>query len=333
MRLPRPFIRLPLAFDAARLAAEAAALPAAAWMPHPSGMPGNSAVALISRGGGDNDDFVGPMAPTAHLAQCPYHRQVMATLGEVLARSRLMRLEPGSEVSPHVDFNYHWRHRVRMHVPVVTNPAVAFHCGAASVHMRAGECWIFDNWRPHRVVNAGNAARIHLVIDLTGSSRFWRLVEQAQANGPAHAAGARPLAYEPGREPALETEQHVAAPVMAPGEVEAIVADIIADFSANPENDPALAERYRRLLRDFALDWRVLWHRHGIGRDGLRHYRRLLDAVGAQLHPDRRALVTASNGIGVNPVIVQRLLRAALDAEVYEHFVAGAAAPAPDQPA
>ena len=64
MKLSRPFIRLPLAFDAARLRAELEAMPATAWMPHPSGLAGNSALALISRDGTDNDEFDGAMAAT-----------------------------------------------------------------------------------------------------------------------------------------------------------------------------------------------------------------------------------------------------------------------------
>ena len=67
MELSRPFIRLPFRFDADRLASEVAAIDDGAWMPHPSGMPGNSAVALISRDGGDNDDFEGSMQPTPRL--------------------------------------------------------------------------------------------------------------------------------------------------------------------------------------------------------------------------------------------------------------------------
>jgi hypothetical protein len=139
MDLSRPFIRLPFAFDAERLAAEAEALPEQAWMAHPSRLHGNSAVALVSRDGGDNDHFDGPMRATPHLRRCPYMRQVMASFGEVLARSRLMRLAAGSEVQMHVDFNYHWYTRVRIHIPVATEPAVIFHCADQQVHMRAGE--------------------------------------------------------------------------------------------------------------------------------------------------------------------------------------------------
>ncbi len=134
-------------------------------------------MALISRDGGDNDDFAGAMAPTPHLANCPYHRQVMSSFGEVLARSRLMKLAAGCEVGLHVDFNYHWHTRVRMHIPIVTNPEVRFLCGDRTVHMAPGQCWLFDNWRPHNVVNDGDTDRVHLVVDLAGSSRFWHRVE------------------------------------------------------------------------------------------------------------------------------------------------------------
>ena len=91
MELSRPFIRLPLSFDAARLTKELKSIAASAWMPHPSGLAGNSAVALVSRGGGDNNDFDGAMASTPHLLQASYHQQVMASFGEVL----------GFSVNPH----------------------------------------------------------------------------------------------------------------------------------------------------------------------------------------------------------------------------------------
>lgn len=313
MQLSRPFIRLPFVFDADRLEREANALPGTAWMPHPSGLPGNSAVPLISREGGDNDDFSGRMAPTAHLSACPYHRQVMASFGEVLARSRLMRLAPGAEVPLHVDFNYHWRARVRIHVPVVTAPAVRFHCGEASVHMAAGECWIFDSWRRHRVVNGSDRVRIHLVIDLAGSSRFWRMVRGNAAEPEAPRFIGPVPGPDSGDVPELRTERYNQQAVMAPGEVDGLVAELVADFAAEPANDPALVRRYRELLFDFARDWRECWHLHGNGAEGFPHYRALIDATMRALHPDRRALVTASNGIGVNPIVVQRILRAALE--------------------
>ena len=313
MRLSKPFIRLPRRFDAARLAAEAQQFPAQTWMPHPSGMVGNSAIALISSGGGDNDSFAGEKRETPHLALCPYIRQVMASFGEVLSRSRLMRLEAGCEVGLHVDFNYHWFSRVRIHIPVLTQPQVAFHCGPERLHMRAGECWIFDSWRRHRVVNAGASERIHLVIDTAGSSRFWKQVAAVE-NLPAEAVGsaAQLLPFRPQQEVELRLERRSESTVMAPGECSALVEDLVADLLANPGNVPELAAAYASLLRGFAQDWRELWLLHGDDAGGFADYRALIETTRARLHPNRRALTTASNGIGVNAVFVQRVLNAAL---------------------
>ena len=313
MRLAKPFIRLPYRFDAARLAAEACALDEAAWMRHPSGLPGNSAIALISSGGGDNDSFEGAKAPTPHLDRCPYVRQVMSSFGEVLSRSRLMKLEGNSEVSLHVDFNYHWYSRVRIHIPVVTNRAVTFQCGQERIHMAAGECWIFDSWRRHRVVNTSSTTRIHLVIDTSGSSRFWDLVATVgDADAAETGANAAFVPFAPGKPAPLRVERFANAAIMAPGECTALVEDLIADFSANATNDAALVAAYTRLLRSFTYDWREIWLVHGDEPDGIPAYRSLIARTRQGLHPNRRALTTSSNGIGVNAVFAQRVLNAAL---------------------
>jgi len=329
MEISRPFVRLPYLFDAEKLTQEVAVLPEGAWMDHPSKMRGNSAVPLISRGGGDNDDFDGAMRVTPHLECCPYLQQVMASFGEVLGRSRLMRLAPGCEVSTHVDFNYHWYSRVRIHVPVITEPGVIFHCGDAQIHMQTGECWIFNSWRRHRVTHGGQHDRIHLVIDTAGSSRFWRTVERmtSLAAGDVHRPPEQHLehvAFVPGRKVNIETERYNTAPVMAPGEVEALVKELVRDFGDNPVNDAGLVSRYKDMLGDFARDWRMTWLRYGYEQRGWPEYQRVIDTLQKQLHPEPRALVTGSNGVGVNPIIVQRILRPALAGERLQEFIDGA---------
>jgi len=67
LELDRPFLRLPFLFDAGRLGEEAQALPEAAWLPHPSGLEGNTAVPLVSINGELKDGFDGQMAPTPYL--------------------------------------------------------------------------------------------------------------------------------------------------------------------------------------------------------------------------------------------------------------------------
>src|SRR5215467_13614348 len=98
MRLLKPFFRLPMRLDVARLRAEVAALPSAAWAPHPNHIEGNSSVRLISADAGENDDVNGVMLPTRHLEGMPYVRQILAGFGVVWSRSRLLRLAPGAVV-------------------------------------------------------------------------------------------------------------------------------------------------------------------------------------------------------------------------------------------
>ena len=313
MRLSRPFIRLPFRFDAERLAAEAGQFAPDRWMRHPSGLPGNSAIALISSDGGDNDSFEGEKRPTPHLEACPYTQQVMASFGEVLSRSRLMKLDAGSEVRLHVDFNYHWFSRVRIHIPIVTNPEVIFHCGPERLHMAAGECWIFDSWRRHRVVNASERARIHLVIDTSGSSGFWDMVRSLENAHPSTvAAGAKPVPFERDKAVELRTERFASLPVMAPGECAALIEDLIADFSANPDNPPELVASYAAWMRGFVHDWRETWLLYGHRAEGIPRYRALIERARGRLHPDMRALTVRSNRLGVNAIFAQRVLNAAL---------------------
>ena len=83
MKLNAEFIPLPYRFDAVRMATEIAQFDGLPWMDHPDNTEGNSALALISCGGGDNNGFRGEMKPTPHLARCPYLQQVIASFGEV----------------------------------------------------------------------------------------------------------------------------------------------------------------------------------------------------------------------------------------------------------
>lgn len=326
MDLSRPFIRLPFGFDAERMAAEAQSLPPSAWLAHPSRMSGNSAVALISRDGGDNDDFEGSMQETDHLRACPAIRQAIGSFGEVFGRSRLMKLASGSEVSTHVDFNYHWYTRVRIHIPLITNPAVTFYCADQNIHMAAGECWIFNSWRRHRVVNESNEDRIHLVIDTAGSSRFWDIVHEMQQYDPmadADAIGRRikPVPFVEGQDTEILTEKFNVAPVMSPGELDALVVELVRDFESNADNDAEVVARYRTMLFRFTKDWREIWHLHGYQKSGWPLYRAAIEGVQSQLDPNPRVLLTGSNKVGVNPVIMQRILRAALLVDVMDQFV------------
>ena len=317
MELQQPFLKLPWQFDAERLASEVEALSERYWLDHPSGLPGNSAVPLVSVDGAMNHAFDGAMKPTEALMKSHYIHQAIASFGEVVARSRLMRLAPGAQVAEHVDFNYHWVSRVRIHIPIITNPQVNFYCGDESVHMAQGESWLFDSWRRHRVVNASDSARTHLVIDLAGSSRFWRIVRKADSLDNIV------ILPNDHNQPRVKTEQFPVAPVMAPGEMLAIVEQVLEDCESNPDNDSEMMLRYRHLLLDLVHDWREVWGLYGFNDGAFDRYRHILDRTARQLAPQPRVLVTASNNVGINPIINQRILAAALRPRRVAEFSSG----------
>jgi hypothetical protein len=304
MRLAHPFFRLPVHFDAARLRAEVEALPESAWAEHPNKLDGNSSVRLISVDGGENDGVDGTMLPTAHLARLPYVRQVLASFGVVWSRSRLMRLAPGANVPPHSDINYHWFSRVRVHIPVITRPEVRFHCGDSVVHMAAGEAWIFDNWRPHRVENPTADQRIHLVADTSGSSAFWQLAARSLQAGTQVAEHR----FDPSRELPLLTEHQRPGAVMPPPEVEILAADLKMELSSPRADARAQLAAYHALLDDFCRDWRQLVALHGDAA-GHEHFARLRDRLREGATRLGEGLVMRTNGTAANRVLEARLLR------------------------
>ncbi len=310
MKLEQPFIRLPYTFDADQLAQELHSLTDREWLPHASGMSGNAALPLVSRGAGANDAFDGPMQMTQHLTDSLYIRQCMHHIGEVYGRSRLMALDPGAEVSRHVDFNYHWLSRVRIHIPIVTNPDVTFFCGEEHIHMEAGTCWIFDSWRHHRVVNNGSDRRTHLVLDTSGSSRFWQTV-RSRLNDDTSIPTA-PLKFEPDVVRNVKTERYNSLPVMSAGEMQALVDDLLNDLHSNPGNHRDDLVRLDQTLNDLVHDWRAAWSQYGYAREGLPHYQTLLKETAGRLPQQPRTLTTGSNNIGATPIVMQRIIRAAL---------------------
>lgn len=315
MRLPQPFQRLAVRFDAQRLREEVEALPADAWVSHPDGIPGNSALRLISVDGGENDAVSGRMLATPQLARMPYLRQVLASFGVVWSRSRLLRLAPGASVPEHADINHHWFSRVRLHVPIVTEPEVRFHCGGESVHMATGEAWIFDTWRLHRVEHGGTQPRIHLVADTSGSAAFWQFVQQsATRQTGSQDPGAPMLQFDPGRDAMPLTEQAPEPCVMSPGELELLVLDLRAELAAL-EDSPGAAtrlSRYHALLDALCRDWRQLYALHAQSAPGWTEFERLLDVVRARAQESGAGLVMATNRVASNQVLEARVLRPAL---------------------
>lgn len=307
MRLPAPFIKLPLRFDTARLKAEVGQFPESEWRAHPQGFAGNSALVLVSHHGGENDDTSGAMAPAPRLASCPYLEQVMASFQAVIGRSRLMRLEPGAEVTPHTDIDFYWRDRIRIHVPIVTDPSVRFNCDGLEIHMGEGEAWIFDNWRPHHVINGSGVRRVHLVMDTVGSAAFWRLASSGVVASAAAQVALRPVAYDEQRRASLLFETREPEPVAHPAAVKSTVHELVGDLQTSPAKTPQLSALENTLL-DFSNEWQGLWARFGgsEARD-YGHYAVLIEDTLKRAAHFGAGLRLPSNGTQVN-LVLQRFL-------------------------
>lgn len=273
MKLPIPFIQLPLLFDAAILEAEINAIAEAEWRPHPQGFPGNSMLPLVAANGDpDDESFAGTMRPTPYLERCAYMSQVFASIGATAGRSRLMRLAGQAEVTRHADQGYYWAERVRVHVPIVTQPTVRFECGGEAINMAAGECWIFDTWRQHCVNNDATRARVHLVIDTVGGGDFWALVERGRPHN-ATLPGWSPRLVAPNREggATFPCETVNVPTVMTPWELNTHLGLLLGDAVPHPG-----LPKLQVISQRFSRAWQGLWFHHGDREEGQEAFRRLL---------------------------------------------------------
>lgn len=310
MRLQARFIQLPLQFDADRLAKEVLAFSEECWLPHPQRFEGNDFLPLISVNGEPaNEAFAGRMAPTPYLKDCPYLIEVLASFGVSLGRTRLMRLSGGAEVTPHVDVHYYWRDRMRIHVPIVTQPSVTFYCANLSVHMGAGECWIFDTFARHRVVNDAERKRIHLVADTVGGEGFWTLASAGQLpDTPIPGWQARKFEPTGATLDALEYESQNVPTVMTPWEIQGHVDFLFREAQQNHPNFAHVAQA----TAHFTHVWRALWSTHGEAKAGWPRYRKALDEYAAQLRANGAKDVKLRNGSDLWATITAIIVNVAL---------------------
>ncbi len=316
MRLASEFIRLPLEFDVDRLLEEAHQFSEYDWGYHPLNYEGNTALSLVSSGGGVANSTAGAMLGTDALKRTPYVQQVMASFGTVIGRSRFMRLAPGKNVPQHADTEYAWRNRVRIHIPIITDPEIIFSSISADgqsnvdVHMRAGEAWIFDNWREHAVINQSDVRRIHLVIDTVGTAKFWNLAESGwdpRTSIDNWEGGVKKVHYQDDLLPELRFEKYTSVPVRSPDEVESIVRELIQEISHLENRAPYTFEEITTVLNSFCQDWRGNWSLYWDSMDAIPHYQALIQEAKNSLKPKLNNVVLQTNRVAAYDVLAKWL--------------------------
>lgn len=318
MKLPHEFYLLPLTFDVEQLTKEVLALEDEQWIDHPDKFNGNASIPLISVNGEINNDFNGPMQVTQFLNNSPYLKQVISSFGEVVGRSRLMRLAPDCEVPIHSDTNYHWYKRVRIHIPIITDENVIFYCGDKHVNMKAGQAWIFDSWKYHRVHNGGNTLRVHLVIDIAGSNKFWQMVDNSYipfTSTNSSNIKTNFLKYNTQNKFPIYTEKFNTPLVMTPGEMDGLVSDVINEalnVKTNKNNDIELLQKIGKQLK---YDWRSLWALYGESEAGWPHYQQLRMSILNQVKTFENSFI-ASNDAPIKQIFIYCVLMAALNVQL-----------------
>jgi hypothetical protein len=167
--------RLPYHFDPALLRRDLNSIPACAWVPHfnQNDYSGQwTSVALRSRSGRADDILpqgsAAEFTDTPLLNACPYLRAVVDVFAMPRKSIRLLRLHANSRVLEHRDPDLGLSNgEVRIHVPIMTNDRLEFVVANRRLNLSEGEAWYIDFSQPHRIHNAGDTDRVHLVIDGT----------------------------------------------------------------------------------------------------------------------------------------------------------------------
>jgi hypothetical protein len=167
-------LKFPFEFDVARLQADLALIQPGEWQRHfnTSIYEGDwSGVALRAVPASGVSIYPDPTATdrftdTAILARCAYFQEVLTAFHCLLTSARLLRLQARSNILEHRDYRLGFEDgEIRVHVPIVTEAAVAFYLAGQRVPMLPGECWYVNVNLPHRVDNQSDLDRVHLVID------------------------------------------------------------------------------------------------------------------------------------------------------------------------
>jgi hypothetical protein len=104
---------------------------------------------------------------TEELQLAPYFKQILDELKCPKEVVRILFLPPEGHIKDHFDFHTSFQFGLlRLHIPIVTHPDVAFFIDGQRMNWNAGELWYGDFSKVHSVKNDSQVVRVHMVIDV-----------------------------------------------------------------------------------------------------------------------------------------------------------------------
>lgn len=166
-------VRLPITYDVTQLVHDLQILSDVPTAPQPGPYHKGewTGIALHTMGGRDS---VYPSAPgmdryqgTENLRKTPYFQKILDDLKCPKEVVRILFLPPGGHIKDHFDFQTSFQFGlVRLHLPILTDPEVAFVIDGERMNWKAGELWYGDFSRVHSVKNNSQIIRVHMVMDV-----------------------------------------------------------------------------------------------------------------------------------------------------------------------
>ncbi|HEX7330760.1 MAG TPA: aspartyl/asparaginyl beta-hydroxylase domain-containing protein [Pyrinomonadaceae bacterium] len=133
---------------------------------------------------------------TSLLEQMPVTRDVLRNLGFRYMWVRLARLQVNAFMHEHRDYQELRNvRRLRLHIPVITNPFSSIVIDHTRVHLALGYVWKLNPIHRHAASNFGKEPRIHIIMDCYVDETLDALV-QAETLDPICVYGLPPASSE-----------------------------------------------------------------------------------------------------------------------------------------
>lgn len=245
--LSTPFVQLPIAFDPFPLLEAIQNIGPEHWSQHR--LKNLRSIPLV-------EWTHGKPSWCSAIDLLPILKHILHAWDSPIGESRVSVLQPGAKVEEHVDVDFYWKHRFRVHLILQTNADALFGCDGQVLSLPAGQVWISNNWAPHWIANNGASDRIHIVIDTLGSPLLQKWVNDGWKSTSStlqpmnESLNALPYSQNDSRPPLESFSKNT---FRTAGEVQEIISDCLNDIAGQAHTNEL--ERCRSMLTMFAREW------------------------------------------------------------------------------